>query len=153
LADTGPAAKAGVMAGDIITAIDDKSIKGLTLEAAFRRISGPVNATIKFKIIRQQQNDPIVVSFAREPVPRTVSSFKSALRTASLSLKQRAAGRSSILTRASRHQWRFAQGMNSTSESGDHTRIAFAETPPAKSTARFSIRDRGSNAACSPIGH
>ena len=51
-ADTGPAARAGVMAGDLITAIDDKSIKGLTLEAAFRRISGPVNAAIKLKIIR-----------------------------------------------------------------------------------------------------
>ena len=68
-ADTGPAAKAGVMAGDLITAIDDKSIKGLTLEAAFRRISGPVNATIKLKIIRQKQSDPLVVAFAREAVP------------------------------------------------------------------------------------
>jgi len=69
LADAGPAAKAGVMAGDLITAIDDKSIKGLTLEAAFRRISGPVNAAIKLKIIRATQSDPLVVAFAREAAP------------------------------------------------------------------------------------
>src|SRR5580704_3515023 len=69
LADTGPAAKAGVMAGDLITAIDDKSIRGLTLEAAFRRISGPVNAAIKFEIIRATQSGPLVVAFAREAVP------------------------------------------------------------------------------------
>ena len=69
LVDAGPAAKAGVMAGDLITAIDDKSIRGLTLEAAFRRISGPVNAAIKFKIIRATQSGPLVVAFAREAVP------------------------------------------------------------------------------------
>src|ERR1700719_3526410 len=54
---------------DLITAIGDASIKGRTLEAAFRRISGPVNATIKLKIIRQKQTDPLVVAFAREAVP------------------------------------------------------------------------------------
>jgi CubicO group peptidase (beta-lactamase class C family) len=68
-ADGGPAARAGVMAGDLITAIGDASIKGLTLEAAFRRISGPVNAMIKLKISRQKQTDPLVVAFAREAVP------------------------------------------------------------------------------------
>ena len=57
------------MAGDLITAIGDRSIKGLTLEAAFGRISGPVNAPIKLKIIRQKQIDPLVVAFAREAVP------------------------------------------------------------------------------------
>ena len=54
-ADAGPAARAGVMAGDLITAIGDKSIRGLTLETAFRRIPGPVNTAIKLKIIRQNQ--------------------------------------------------------------------------------------------------
>src|SRR6185312_2143315 len=65
-ADAGPAAKAGVLAGDLITAVSGASIKGLTLEAALRRISGPVNAAIKLKIFRQNQSDPIVVTFTRE---------------------------------------------------------------------------------------
>src|SRR5207237_6555834 len=68
-ADAGPAARAGVIAGDLITAVGDTSIRGLTLEAAFGRMSGPVNATIKLKITRQGQNDPVVVAFAREGVP------------------------------------------------------------------------------------
>ena len=90
LADTGPAAKAGVMAGDLITAIDDKSIKGLTLEAAFRRISGPVNAAIKLKIFRQNQSDPIIVTFTREAVPFAQRpSFEFVSQMASWSLKQR----------------------------------------------------------------
>jgi hypothetical protein len=67
--DGGPAARAGIIAGDLITAIGDEPIKGMTLEAAVRRISGPVNAMIKLKVTRQRQNDPLVVAFAREPVP------------------------------------------------------------------------------------
>src|SRR5436309_14862617 len=67
--DAGPAARAGVMAGDLITAIGDASIEGLTLEAALGRISGPVNATITLKITRQGQNDPRVIAFGRAGGP------------------------------------------------------------------------------------
>ena len=90
------------MAGDLITAIGDEPIKSQTLEAAFRRISGPVNATIKLKIIRQKQTDPLVVAFAREAVPAHSVELQSVSRTASLSLKPQAAGLSLISTRASR---------------------------------------------------
>jgi CubicO group peptidase (beta-lactamase class C family) len=124
-ADRGPAARAGVMAGDLITAIGDASIKGLTLEAAFRRISGPVNATIKLKIIRQKQNEPIVVAFAREAVP--ARSVELQVRVADGKLVIEATGGWSILdfdkdqptSVAARSQDEFYV------ESGDHTRVAF----------------------------
>jgi CubicO group peptidase (beta-lactamase class C family) len=132
LADTGPAAKAGVMAGDLITAIDDKSIKGLTLEAAFRRISGPVNATIKLKITRQGQNDPLVVAFAREAVP--AQSVALQVRVADGKLVVEATGGWSILD--------FDKGRPTPVavlsrdefyvESGDHTRIAFIRDAAGK---------------------
>ena len=131
-ADAGPAARAGVMAGDLITAIGDQSIKGLTLEAAFRRISGPVNTTIKFKIIRQKQNDPLVVAFAREPVPS--HSVVLEIRIADGKLVVEATGGWSILD--------FDKGQPTPVaalsrdefyvESGDHTRITFIRDAAGK---------------------
>jgi hypothetical protein len=130
--DGGPAARAGVMAGDHITAIDDASIEGLTLEAAFRRISGPVNAMIKFKITREGQNDPLVIAFAREAVP--LRSVQLQVRVADGKLVVKATGGWSILD--------FDRGQptpvaaRSTDEfyveSGDHTRIAFIRDAAGK---------------------
>ena len=131
-ADAGPAARAGVMAGDLITAIGDQSIKGLTLEAAFRRISGPVNATIKFKIIRQKQNDPLVVAFAREPVPS--HSVELQVRVADGKLVVEATGRWSILD-FDKGQPTPVAGLSRDEfyvESGDHTRIAFIRDAAGK---------------------
>lgn len=131
-ADTGPAAKAGVMAGDLITAIDDKSIKGLTLEAAFRRISGPVNAAIKFKIIRATQSGPLVVAFAREAVPAQSVALQVSVVDGKLVVE--ATGQWSILD--------FDKGQPTPVavrskdelqvESGDHTRIAFVRDAAGK---------------------
>ena len=131
-ADAGPAARAGVLAGDLITAIGDKSIGGLTLEAALGRISGPVNAAIKLRIIRQKQTDPLVVSFAREAVP--LRSVQLQIRVADGKLVVKATGGWSILD--------FDRGqpipvaVRSTDEfsveSGDHTRIAFSRDAAGK---------------------
>jgi hypothetical protein len=131
-ADGGPAAKAGVMARDLITAIGDKSIEGLTLEAALRRISGPLNTTIKLKIVRQRQNDPLVVAFAREPVP--AHSVELQIRVADDKLVVEATGRWSILD--------FDKGQPTPMaaiskdefqvESGDRTRIAFTRDAAGK---------------------
>ena len=131
-ADAGPAARAGVMAGDLITAIDDASIEGLTLEAAFHRISGPVNATIKLKITRQAQNDPLVVAFAREAVP--LRNVQLQIRVADGKLVVKAIGLWSILD--------FDKGRPTSVavlsrdefyvESGDHTRIAFIRDAAGK---------------------
>jgi CubicO group peptidase (beta-lactamase class C family) len=131
-ADAGPAAKAGVMAGDLITAIGDVSIRGLTLEAAFGRISGPFNATIKLKITRQGQHDPLVVAFAREAVP--LHSVALQIRVADGKLVVEATGGWSILdfdkgrptpvAILSQDEFRV--------ERGDHTRIAFLRDAAGK---------------------
>ncbi|UGY12699.1 serine hydrolase [Bradyrhizobium septentrionale] len=132
LADTGPAAKAGVMAGDLITAIDDKSIKGLTLEAAFRRISGPVNAAIKLKIIRATQSDPLVVAFAREAVP--AHSVTLQVRVADGKPVVEATGGWSILDfdKGKPMPVSFLSKDEFYVESGDHTRIAFVRDAVGK---------------------
>ena len=50
--DDTPAAKAGVMSGDIITAIDDQSTQGLTLDQAVDKMRGSINSPVKLKIVR-----------------------------------------------------------------------------------------------------
>jgi len=131
-ADAGPAARAGVMAGDLITAIDDASIEGLTLEAAFRRISGPFNATIKLKISRQAQTEPLVVTFAREAAP--LRSVQLQIRVADGKLVVEATGGWSILDFDKGQPTPVAVIANDEFhvESGDHTRIAFLRDAAGK---------------------
>jgi CubicO group peptidase (beta-lactamase class C family) len=131
-ADTGPAARAGVMAGDVIAAIDDKSIKGLTLEAAFGRISGPVNAAIKLKIIRATQSDPLVVAFAREAVPEHSVALQ--VRVADGKLVVEATGGWSILDFDKGRPTPVAVRSKDEFhvESGDRTRIAFTRDAAGK---------------------
>jgi carboxyl-terminal processing protease len=63
--DETPAAKAGIMANDIITHLDDVPVQGLTLNQAVDKMRGPENSKIKLKIIRKGQDKPIEVSITR----------------------------------------------------------------------------------------
>ncbi len=64
--DDTPAAKAGVMANDIITHLDDDAVQGLTLNQAVEKMRGPVNTKIKLKIMRKGQDKPTEVSITRD---------------------------------------------------------------------------------------
>src|SRR6478672_7810610 len=63
--DETPAAKAGIMANDIITHLDDVPVQGLALDQAVEKMRGPENSTIKLKIVRKGQDKPIEVSITR----------------------------------------------------------------------------------------
>src|SRR5471030_882980 len=64
--DETPAAKAGVMANDIITKLDDEQVQGLTLNQAVEKMRGPVNTKIKLTIVRKGQDKAIEVSITRD---------------------------------------------------------------------------------------
>ena len=66
--DETPAAKAGVMANDIITKLDDEQVQGLTLNQAVEKMRGPVNTKIKLTIMRKGQDKPIEVSITRDVI-------------------------------------------------------------------------------------
>jgi carboxyl-terminal processing protease len=66
--DDTPAAKAGVMANDIITKIDDERVQGLTLNQAVEKMRGPVNTKIKLTIMRKGQDKPIEVTIVRDVI-------------------------------------------------------------------------------------
>jgi carboxyl-terminal processing protease len=66
--DETPAAKAGILANDIITKIDDEQVQGLTLNQAVEKMRGPVNTKIKLTIMRKGQDKPIEVSLTRDVI-------------------------------------------------------------------------------------
>src|SRR6187431_2943033 len=66
--DDTPAAKAGIMANDIITKLDDEQVQGLTLNQAVEKMRGPVNTKIKLTIMRKGQDKPIEVSITRDVI-------------------------------------------------------------------------------------
>src|SRR6187401_672350 len=66
--DETPAAKAGVMANDLITKLDDEQVQGLTLNQAVEKMRGPVNTKIKLTIMRKGQDKPVEVSITRDVI-------------------------------------------------------------------------------------
>src|SRR5580704_9233946 len=66
--DETPAAKAGIMANDIITHLDDEPVQGLTLNQAVEKMRGPVNTKIKLRVMRKGQDKPLDVSITRDVI-------------------------------------------------------------------------------------
>jgi PDZ domain len=66
--DEMPAAKAGIMANDIITKLDDEQVQGLTLQQAAEKMRGPVGTKIKLTIVRRGHDEPIDVSITRDVI-------------------------------------------------------------------------------------
>jgi CubicO group peptidase (beta-lactamase class C family) len=63
-----PAAKSGIMAGDIITHLDAAALQGLSLSEAIERMRGPVNTEVRLRITRKGQDRPIEVPLVRARV-------------------------------------------------------------------------------------
>jgi carboxyl-terminal processing protease len=66
--DETPAAKAGILANDIITHLDDDAVQGLTLNQAVEKMRGPPNSKIKLKIMRKGADKPIEVTILRDVI-------------------------------------------------------------------------------------
>src|SRR6201993_5390842 len=64
--DDTPAAKAGILSGDLISQIDDENVQGLTLEQAVNKMKGAVNTKTHLKILRKGKDQPIDVTLTRE---------------------------------------------------------------------------------------
>jgi carboxyl-terminal processing protease len=64
--DDTPAAKAGIKPGDIITALDGKTLIGMSLNDAVDKMRGPPNSKIMLTLKRQNVDKPIDVSLIRE---------------------------------------------------------------------------------------
>ena len=65
IADT-PAARAGILSGDIITQIDGEAVQGLTLNQAVDKMRGAVKTSVKLTIVRKDRKDPLELKLTRE---------------------------------------------------------------------------------------
>ena len=66
--DDTPASKAGILANDIITMLDDEQVQGLTLNQAVEKMRGPVNTKIRLKVLRKGTDNPIDVTLVRDNI-------------------------------------------------------------------------------------
>ena len=66
--DDTPASKAGLMANDLITHLDNEQITGLTLEQAVEKMRGPVNTPITLTIVRKGRDDAFDVKVTRDVI-------------------------------------------------------------------------------------
>lgn len=63
-----PAARAGVMAGDLIIKIDDTPTKGMLLNDAVKLMRGAPNTPITLTLMRADQGQPIVAKIVRDVI-------------------------------------------------------------------------------------
>ncbi len=63
-----PAARAGIMSGDLITHLDKEQILGLTLQEAVEKMRGPVNSPISLTLVRKGVDDPFEVKVVRDVI-------------------------------------------------------------------------------------
>lgn len=66
--ENSPAANAGIKTGDIILAVDGKSIQGLSLPEAVLLIRGPTGTPVKLRILHSGETTPIEVEVVRAPI-------------------------------------------------------------------------------------
>ena len=67
IADT-PAARAGILSGDIITQIDGDAVQGLTLNQAVDKMRGAVKTSVKLTILRKDRKDTLELNLTREVI-------------------------------------------------------------------------------------
>ena len=64
--DNTPAAKAGILAGDVIVQVDGQPIKGMALDLVVAKLRGAVGSTVKVQVSRKGQAAPLDFTLTRE---------------------------------------------------------------------------------------
>ena len=63
-----PAAKAGLLSGDLITRLDDKPVRGMTLDQAVRRMRGAPGTKITLTIFRKSEDRTFPITITRAEI-------------------------------------------------------------------------------------
>src|SRR5215475_7708793 len=64
--DDTPAARAGILAGDVINEVDGAPVKGMTLTQAVEKMRGTPGTEVRLEVIRKDQPAPIKLTRTRE---------------------------------------------------------------------------------------
>ena len=73
IADT-PAFKAGVQPGDEVIEVNDKPVKGQSLDLVVKQIKGPINTKVKITFLRKSEHRKVELTRAEIPVRAVVDS-------------------------------------------------------------------------------
>ncbi len=63
-----PAARAGILSGDLITRLDDKPVRGMTLDQAVRRMRGEPGTKITLTIFRKSEDRTFPITITRAEI-------------------------------------------------------------------------------------
>jgi CubicO group peptidase (beta-lactamase class C family) len=131
-----PAAKAGVLSGDVITHVNGEPTQGMELNQAIAKMRGPVNTTARLRIARKGQDTPIEIEIVRGAIRRagTGTDLQVAVKDGRLQIENVGAlpvldferGTPIAVVPISRDEF-FVDG-------GDHTRLAFLHDEAGKAT-------------------
>ena len=129
----GPAAKAGVMANDIITHVGDVATQGMALNQALEQLRGPMDTTVRLKIARKGQDVPIELRIVRAGVRLAGADLQVAVNDGKLQIEASGApvldfqkGAPITVVPMSSNAF-FVDG-------DDHTRLAFERDEAGKAT-------------------
>jgi hypothetical protein len=145
-----PAAKAGVMANDTITHLDDEATQGMTLNQARGKIRGPVNTEVRLRIVCKEKDEPIELTIVRAPLRAAATGANLQVAVKDGKVQIEASGALQVLD--------FEKGapitvvpMSSNEffvDGGDHTRLAFLSDGRARRLASCSIPGPGRSRVC-----
>lgn len=66
--DDTPAQRAGIKAGDLITRIDDKPVKDMSLDESVKLMRGKPGTKIKLTIVRKHEEKPLTIEITRDVI-------------------------------------------------------------------------------------
>ena len=66
--DGGPAKRAGVLAGDVIVAIDGVPVQPDAIDASIRKLRGPIGSKITLSILHPDGDKPVAIALVRERI-------------------------------------------------------------------------------------
>jgi carboxyl-terminal processing protease len=69
--DGGPAKRAGIVAGDVIQAINGVPVRPDTLDAATHKLRGPIGTSITLSILHPRANKPVTITLVRQRIKVT----------------------------------------------------------------------------------
>ena len=63
-----PAARAGILAGDVILAVNDESTEGLTVEQVVMKVRGEIGTTVKLTVLHEGADKTTEINIVREEI-------------------------------------------------------------------------------------
>lgn len=66
--DDTPAARAGIKSGDLIIRLDDKSVKGMSLDDAVKLMRGKPGSKIELTVVREGEDKPLTFTLTRDNI-------------------------------------------------------------------------------------